>query len=197
MVEQRRRRRNGETRIVEPCVSLIGRLDKTGVPLALARVIIGGLFIWMGVSKVQDPVGFLKQIRLYEMLPESPSHFLNGTAILLPWLEVICGLALIAGVYLRGAGTMIAIMLATFTPAIFLRAWEIHTVDGKPFFDIAFDCGCGAGEVIIWKKLLSNTLLFLGSLIPVFSGSRRFCLGRRATRHETAELSAPSGAEAL
>ena len=181
---------------MEPRLSLIRRFDNTGVPLTLARLLIGGLFIWMGAAKVQDPVSFLKQIRLYEMLPESPSHLLNGTAILLPWLEVVCGLALIVGVYVRGAGAMIAFMLLTFTPAIFLRAWQIHTVESTPFFNIAFDCGCGAGEVIIWKKLLNNTLLFLGSLIPVFSGSRRFCLGGRTKAGSTEDVEVPSGAEA-
>lgn len=166
--------------------SLIRRLDDTGLPLALARLILGGLFVWMGIHKIQDPVSFLKQIRLYEMLPESPSYFLNGTAILLPWLEVVCGLALIAGTHLRGAGAMLALMLATFTPAIFFRAMAIHHTAGTPFFDIAFDCGCGSGEVIIWKKLLGNTALFLGALIPIFSQSRRFCIGRR---HATAAAS--------
>jgi len=156
--------------------SLIRRLDATGVPLLLARLVIGGLFIYMGIVKIQDPIAFLKQINLYEMLPQTPPHFLNGTAVLLPWLEVICGLALILGVYLRGAGTMIALMLVVFTPAIFFRAWGIHTNEGTPFFKIAFDCGCGTGEVIIWQKLMANMGLLLGSSIAVFSASRRFCL---------------------
>ena len=161
--------------------SLFGRLDATGVPLLLARLVIGGFFIYMGVGKILDPIAFLKQVNLYEMLPQSPPHLLNGTAILLPWLEVVCGLALILGVYLRGAGTMIALMLMVFTPAIFLRAWGIHSTEGTPFMKIAFDCGCGTGEVIIWQKLLANTGLLLGSLVTVFSASRRFCLrgGRR------------------
>jgi len=160
--------------------SLIRRADDTGVPLLLARLVIGALFIYMGIMKLQDPIAFLKQINLYDMLPQQPPYLLNGTAIVLPWLEVVCGIALILGVYLRGSGALIAVMLAVFTPAIFLRAWEIHTSDGTPFFQIAFDCGCGTGEVIIWKKLLGNAALFLGSLVAVFSQSRRFCLaGRR------------------
>ena len=168
--------------------SLLRRLDGTGVPLLLARLLIGGFFIYMGIVKIQDPVAFLKQVRLYEMLPESPPHLLNGTAILLPWLEVVCGLALVLGVYLRGAGTIIALMLVVFTPAIFLRAWGIHSTEGTPFLEIAFDCGCGTGAVIIWQKLLGNTGLLLGALVAVFSASRRFCLpsGRRPSDAEQA-----------
>jgi len=166
--------------------SLIRRLDATGVPLLLARLVVGGLFVYMGIVKIQDPIAFLKQINLYEMLPQTPPHFLNGTAIVLPWLEVICGLALILGVYVRGAGTMIALMLVVFTPAIFLRAWGIHTTEGTSFFKIAFDCGCGTGEVIIWQKLLANIGLLLGALIAVFSASRWLCLQgeRRGTSTE-------------
>lgn len=167
---------------MQPTPSLVRRLDASGVPLLLARLVIGGFFIYMGVVKLQDPIAFLKQVRLYEMLPETPPYLLNGTAIVLPWLEIVCGLALIVGIYLRGAGATIALMLAVFSPAILFRALEIHNTVGTPFMQIAFDCGCGTGEVIIWQKLLGNLGLFLGSLIPVFSASRRFCLkGRRKT----------------
>lgn len=171
--------------------SLLRRLDATGVPLLLARLIIGGLFIYMGIVKIQDPIAFLKQVNLYEMLPQTPPHLLNTTAVLLPWLEVVCGLALVLGVYLRGAGTIIALMLAVFTPAIFLRAWEIHSTEGTPFFQIAFDCGCGTGEVIIWQKLLGNAGLLLGSLVAVFSASRRFCLQGERSSVDSDQASAP------
>ncbi len=171
--------------------SLIRRLDATGVPLLLARLIIGGFFIYMGIGKIQDPIAFLKQVNLYDWLPQAPPHLLNGTAILLPWLEVVCGLALILGVYLRGAGAMIALMLMVFTPAIFLRAWGIHSADGTPFMEIAFDCGCGTGEVIIWQKLLGNTGLLLGSLVAVFSASRRFCLQGGRSSADAAQAPAP------
>lgn len=146
------------------------------MPLALARLSIGVYFIYMGLMKIQDPIAFLKQIHLYEMLPESPAYFLNGTAVAVPWLEVVCGLALLLGVCMRGAGALIAGMLVVFTPAILLRALSIQSAEGTPFMQIAFDCGCGTGEVIIWKKLLSNTGCFLAALIPVFSSSRRWCL---------------------
>ena len=157
--------------------SIVRRIDDSGVPLLLARLLIGGLFIYMGVQKIGHPGDFLKQIHLYEMLPERPPYFLNGTAIVLPWLEVLCGVVLILGVWLRGAALSVATMLLVFTPAIFLRAMAIHTAQGTPFMEIAFDCGCGGGPVIIWRKLLENTGLFLVALVALLSRSRRFCLG--------------------
>lgn len=162
--------------------SLVRRLDDSGIPLLLARLGLGYMFIWMGLNKVGHPMEFLKQIHLYEMLPESPGLYMNATAIVLPWLEIICGLALILGVYLRGAALTIALMLAVFTPAILMRALAIQTAEGTPFFEIAFDCGCGSGVVITWKKLAENSGLFLAALIPLLSRSRFLCLSVIASK---------------
>ncbi len=155
------------------------RMDSSGLPLLLARLILGAMFLWMGFAKIGDPVDFLKQVRMYKMLPESAPIFLNGTAIVLPWLEVLSGVALILGVFLRGAAAILVAMLAVFTTAIFLRALAVHNAQGTPFFKIAFDCGCGAGVVIIWQKLLANVTLLATALIPLLSRSRRFCLSNR------------------
>ncbi len=162
--------------------SIIRRMDETGIPLALARLVVGGLFIYMALPKITEPSDFLKMIRLYHMVPEEPGIFLNSIAIVLPWLEIVCGFALILGVFVRGAAASIAAMLAVFTPVIFFRALEIHATEGTPYLEIAFDCGCGAGVEIIWQKLLTNTGLFLVSLVALFSRSTRFCLGSWPTR---------------
>lgn len=157
--------------------SLVQRYDEAAVPLSLlVRLSLGGLFIYMGVNKIADPVAFLKQIRLFDMLPETPPYFLNGTAIVLPWLEVICGVLLILGIVRRGAAAWLAIMLCVFTPAIFLRAMAIHETAGTPFFQIVFDCGCGGGPVTIWIKLLENTGLLVVALLTLFSRSDRWSL---------------------
>ncbi len=156
--------------------SLLNKADGTGLPLLLIRLFLGGLFISMGIHKVEDPVAFLKLIRMYEMVPESPPYFLNSAAIVLPWLEIICGVVLILGLYVRGAAALIAVMLVVFTPAIFLRALNIQQAEGTPFMDIKFDCGCGGGVVIIWIKLLKNTGLFILALLAVLSQTRKFTL---------------------
>jgi uncharacterized membrane protein YphA (DoxX/SURF4 family) len=155
------------------------RLDEFEIPFPfIVRLFLGGHFVYMGVNKIIGSIEFLKQINLYEMLPSDPPHFLNATAIVLPWMEVLCGMALILGVWIRGGATQIAILLCVFTPAIFLRALAIHNADGTPFLDIEFDCGCGGGPVIIWKKLLSNTGLFLLAWFALFSQSRRLTVAK-------------------
>lgn len=156
--------------------SWLRRLDETGVPLLLSRVILAATFIYMGSNKVGDPFDFLKQVRLYQMLPETPPIYLNATAIVLPWLEIVAGVALLIGLRFRGAAAAIALMLLVFTPAILIRALHIQANTGSSFFEIVFDCGCGTGPVTIWIKLLGNVGLFVLALVVLLSRSRRFSL---------------------
>lgn len=158
--------------------SWIRRLDQTGWPLTLVRLVLAGTFIYMAVLKIQDPVGFLKGVRLYRMLPEEPAWILNSIAISLPWIELLTGLAILFGVWLRGAAVVQMAMLAVFTPAILLRALDVRATEGTPFLQIAFDCGCGTGVQIVWRKLLANSGLFLCSFLAAASSSRRLCLDR-------------------
>jgi hypothetical protein len=54
----------------------------------LARWILGGIFVYMGLVKAAHPVDFLKLLRQYEIIE---SHLvLNSIAVALPWLEVCC-----------------------------------------------------------------------------------------------------------
>lgn len=156
--------------------SWLRRIDETGVPLLLARVILAATFLYMGSMKVGEPFDFLKQIRQYQMLPETPPIYLNATAIVLPWLEIVAGAALLIGLRFRGAAAAIALMLLVFTPAILIRALHIQAEKGISFFDIVFDCGCGSGPVTIWTKLLANIGLFTLAMLALVSRSRKLCL---------------------
>ena len=157
--------------------SVFRRLNAGGVAPLAARLALGGLFVYAGLVKVGNPIDFLKQLHEYHVLPESPPIVINSVAIVLPWLEVIAGAALILGAYVRGAAAAIAIMFVAFTPAIFLRALVIRATEGTPFFEIAFDCGCGTGVEIAWRKLVANGGLFLLSAFVLFSRSPRIGLG--------------------
>ncbi len=125
---------------------LLRRLDRTGVPIVLARVALGALFIYTGIEKAVNPVDFLKMIHQYHMVPEQPPILLNSMAAVLPWLEIICGLMLIAGVALRGTALLLLVMLVGFTGAVALRAINIYNAQDIAFCAIKFNCGCGTGE---------------------------------------------------
>lgn len=140
----------------------------------LARCLLGALFIYMGLNKALHPVEFLKLVRQYEALH---SHFwLNLVASTLPWFEIFCGLLLLFGIAVRGAAVMLVVMLIPFTVLVLLRALAMRDAGGLPFCAIKFDCGCGAGEVLICRKLAENVLLTMLSGLLIFRRSHRLCL---------------------
>jgi uncharacterized membrane protein YphA (DoxX/SURF4 family) len=153
--------------------SLLRRLDAVCIPLPVViRMFLGAYFLYAGINKAIDPVDFLRAVRTYGALPETPPYFLNATAIVLPWLEIVCGVGLVLGLLRRGAGTTIALMLCVFTPAILIRALAMMSEQGLSFFAVEFDCGCGTGHEIIWIKLLKNLGLLALALWTVLSTSR-------------------------
>ncbi len=158
-------------------VGWIRLLDRSGYPLLIARFVLGVLFIQMGWSKIDDPVAFLKLLREYEMFPTGAFVFENIIALTLPWIEVVCGVLLIVGLFVRGAGLTLLLMLTAFTIVITIRAIGMYkTGDFKSFCDVAFDCGCGGGLIGMCRKIPENFGLWLLSWIPFLSASRRFCL---------------------
>ena len=150
-----------------------------------ARVLVGGYFVYSGWVKLQAPIEFLKQLRMYEMLPESMPWIMNSVAVVLPWLEMFCGCAMVLGGLKRGAALLVALMLCVFTPAIVIRSLVIMRETGTAFFDLAFDCGCGAGVVVIWKKLLLNLSLMAGGLVVLFSRSNALSVAALRSRRVT------------
>ena len=141
---------------------------------------VGFLFIYLGLKKTGTPSDFLKELYQYGMFPEKPAFFVNTTAVVLPWLEIILGLAIVTGRMLRPAALTSAVMLAAFTIAIFLRALSFpEYVAGEiGFTAIRFDCGCGSGVVTVWKKLAQNSALVLLCLPVVFAPDRFGWIGR-------------------
>lgn len=163
--------------------SWLARADNSGVPLLIARLIIGSLFIFMGAKKIGDPFTFLKLMRQYDMLLDAHVA-MNFIAVVLPWVEVVCGVALIAGVLIRGAALTAIGMLLTFTPLIYSRGMALfHEGAAASICGVKFDCGCGSGEVYLCAKLMENTGLILLSIYALFSQSRRFCLSGNVSQY--------------
>jgi uncharacterized membrane protein YphA (DoxX/SURF4 family) len=142
--------------------------------IVLARWLVGALFIYMGLSKALDPVGFLKLVRQYELL-HAPL-LLNLAASTLPWFEVFCGVLLVLGLAVRGTALMSVAMLVPFTVLVLIRALELSKASGQSLCALKFDCGCGGGEVWICGKLMENFLLTLLSIWLVCSRNSRLCL---------------------
>lgn len=82
-----------------------------------------------GALKIADPPGFAHEIHNYALLPE---RLVNPAALILPWLEVVTGLALFLGVWRRSAAAIFAVLLV-----VFIGALSINLGRGRPV-----DCGC-------------------------------------------------------
>ncbi len=123
------------------------------------RWLLGAVFIYMGLNKALEPVGFLKLVRQYDLTQSS--LVLNSIAAALPWFEVFCGLLLLAGIAVRGTAVTLLVMLAPFTWVVLQRALQLEAAQNIPFCAVKFDCGCGSGEEFICRKLLENFLLIL------------------------------------
>lgn len=77
----------------------------------IVDLLIGGLFVFAGVIKALDPVGFANDIDNYKTLPWMIGV---GFAFYLPWLEIFCGLALILRVSYRGGLSILGALTFVF-----------------------------------------------------------------------------------
>ncbi|MEO0250492.1 MAG: hypothetical protein ABIN58_13400, partial [candidate division WOR-3 bacterium] len=96
------------------------------------------------------------------------------------WFELICGLALVSGIFLRGSALSIFVLNAVFIVVIAMRT-AVIVRGGTPFLEVLFDCGCGFGETYAWKKLIEDIiyLLVAGVILVAPAHKYRFSLARR------------------
>ncbi len=121
----------------------------------VARLVVGSMFVIVGVGKITDPAYFAKEIANYRMLPE---FLINLTAIILPWIELLTGLFFIAGIRLRANAAIIGSLVLLFN--IFVGVAWARGLD--------INCGCYskiAEQTVGLPKLLENFGLFLLILI--------------------------------
>jgi uncharacterized membrane protein YphA (DoxX/SURF4 family) len=128
----------------------------------IVALIIGGIFIYAGVSKALDPVGFANDIDNYKMLPWTVSVRL---AFYLPWLEMFCGLAVILGLLYRGG-----LFVLSGLTLIFIAASVIAKARG---LDISCGCFGHASKNWSFSGHLALDLAILAALIALWTSSRR------------------------
>jgi uncharacterized membrane protein YphA (DoxX/SURF4 family) len=79
--------------------------------LVIFRLVLGGLFVYAGVVKVLDPLDFAQNIRNYRLVGQALSFL---AAVVLPWLEILAGVALAAGIWKRASALIITGLLVFF-----------------------------------------------------------------------------------
>ncbi len=134
-----------------------------GASLSLAsRIVIGSIFLIAGLAKISDPVRFMFTLREFDLFPKTIIPFLT---VYLPWLELILGILIIAGLLYRTSALMLAVMNLLFTLAILsviIRGIEV-------------DCGCFGLLADILKlpdmadyRAVVRNLIFTGICLFIF-----------------------------
>ena len=126
----------------------------------VVAIIIGGLFIYAGVVKAIDPAEFARDIDNYKMLPWQVSVWMG---LYLPWLEISCGLALIARVLYRGS-----VFVLTALMALFIVLTIIARMRG---LDISCGCFGHASKYLSFAWHLVLDFLLLGGLLLLWKSS--------------------------
>jgi putative oxidoreductase len=124
-------------------------------------LIVGGIFVYAGVIKALDPLRFATDIDNYKMLPWAIGVRL---AFYLPWLEMLCGLALILRFFYRGG--LFILSALTF---IFIAASIIAKVRG---LDITCGCFGHASKNWSFSSHVLLDLVVLAGLIALWISNR-------------------------
>ena len=90
---------------------------------------LGAIFAVAALPKIADPPSFAHMIYNYRLVP---GPLVNAFALVMPWVELLAGLALILGVWRREAAVLIGLLLLVFIGAIAFDLARGHAVD----------CGC-------------------------------------------------------
>ncbi|MGA9538963.1 MAG: cation diffusion facilitator family transporter [Desulfobacterales bacterium] len=97
------------------------------------RLLLGAVFLYASYDKILHPEAFAQALYNYQILSDG---LINLAALVLPWLELLLGLCLVAGVWLPGTT-----VLSTTLLAVFIGALVFNQIRG---LDVL--CGCFSTE---------------------------------------------------
>jgi uncharacterized membrane protein YphA (DoxX/SURF4 family) len=118
------------------------------------RIALGAILVYSAWSKLKDSWAlFAMAVDSYQVLPLWGVRLVART---LPWVELLIGVLLIVGRWMRVATVACSILLLVFFGLMVrahLKGMEIN-------------CGCfGPGEAISWRTLLRDGAMVAGSLL--------------------------------
>lgn len=130
----------------------------------LCRLLLGGVFLYAGLSKSRDITGFAGDIAAYRILPYQWNYLAAAT---LPYVEFMAGLLLLINRRVRPAALLVALLTLGFIAAlasVLYRGLEI-------------DCGCFGGTTTAPQTALWRDLGLLALAHVTFHLRNRFAPG--------------------
>lgn len=134
----------------------------------IARVLVGGLFIFSGLIKLNDPLGFSYKLGDYfaESVLNLPflQPFTLELALIIVVLEVLVGVALLLGFWRRITVGLLVLMIVFFTFLTFYSA----------YFNKVTDCGCFGDAIPLtpWQSFYKDLVLLV--LIGIIYAGRHY-----------------------
>jgi len=146
--------------------SCLTRVAMSKYTAFVLRICVGCFFIYASMSKIPYPAQFAEAAANYRLLPY---WFLNLGAVILPWVEFVCGLFLVIGFLSRASAMFIGFMLILFNIMVLINMYW-----GAPI-----TCGCydTVGEPIGWKKITENVVMLIFT-IQIYYFDRLFIFRR-------------------
>jgi uncharacterized membrane protein YphA (DoxX/SURF4 family) len=133
------------------------------------QIALGAIFVVAALPKIADPPSFAHMIYNYRLVP---GPLVNALALVMPWVEILAGLALILGVWRREAAIVAGLLIVVFLVAIGWNLARGHAVD----------CGCfdvhAAGksreeQLTDMRWVLVRDVGILLMVVQVLAASRR------------------------
>lgn len=122
----------------------------------LARLVIGGVFLYAGATKVGHVDQVVRAVRAFQVLPEALVH---PVGYALPYLEVALGALVLLGLATRWVAVAVALLVVVYMAAIASASLR----------GLRIDCGCFStgGELAAnapthYLRDLARDALFLG-----------------------------------
>lgn len=130
----------------------------------LARIGLGGMFLFAAWFKVSDPLNFAILVAQYQFLPH---QLVNFFSLVMPMAEVLFGFALIFLPFTRENAFALLWMFIAFIIALASALWR----------DLGITCGCFAIEGAqdkseAWTSLIRDLVLLVPTIWLMFRPNR-------------------------
>jgi len=148
-----------------------------GGAVLVARVLLGGLFIFAAVMKLRDVQGFAFAVQAFDIIPKNANHVSQLLAFVVPWTELVLGICLVLGLWVRAASLLLSILLLAFIAGLASVLIRQMNITCECFGRFEFPC---KGQVSPCH-IIRNCVLLAVTLFVLWKGPGSLAVDRQST----------------